>query len=603
MVNYMKKNLLWKIILVIYALNLFAKDPKHGWLRTEGPYLVNEKGNIVQLRGLSFYWSRPDWPGAAYYNEGTLNTLVDKWKCTVVRVANASMNGWDKCEVVLNAAINRGIYVIIDWHSHNAHAEQSQAISFFTEQANKYKNTPNVIFEPYNEPIVVDGDQKDGSTSAAVKTWKAIKPYLTNVTKAIRGTGAKNLIIIGTPYYCQHPQVAATDPIVDDQGKPYENVCYAFHFYAASHGPNAYYVKNRNDNTGGMEPSYLEAALGRVPIFISEWGTTHHDGGQGSNTYVDEANTDWWFKNYVNGKYKLSWCNWSASNVDASGAFAGSADNPSPSGKIVQRLLNESVDEWEPEWKTGLTGPAKDTVFNMPVSFHPAASFNRFYGAHAETVTVPYAYRDKEDRRIPGTLGYVVLKITPATEANWVAYFINSSSATKYICLRYHGKDGKGDIDFYVDDKKAGQVSLTSSESWNYAIAAVDIPTGKHTLKFDFKNTTGTAYYIEWFELKNEQKCTSTSSYSRNVVYGPSIKEPQAYSKNGNLIIALPEFRSYHTLCLIDVGGRVIERRNIKGIENNSFVLKNLIPGIYFIRVVSDKEEFVKSIIHSNLKK
>ena len=48
--------------------------------------------------------------------------------------------------------------------------------------------------------------------------------------------------------------MASNDPILDDDGKPFKNVAYAFHFYAASHGPEAYYVKQ--EGTGGYEPTF-----------------------------------------------------------------------------------------------------------------------------------------------------------------------------------------------------------------------------------------------------------------------------------------------------------------------------------------------------------
>lgn len=62
---------------------------KHGWLTTRGTNIVNKTGNIVQLRGMSFYWSTTTtgWSGYKYYNESTVNTLAADWKCTVVRAA------------------------------------------------------------------------------------------------------------------------------------------------------------------------------------------------------------------------------------------------------------------------------------------------------------------------------------------------------------------------------------------------------------------------------------------------------------------------------------------------------------------------------------
>ena len=42
--------------------------------------------------------------------------------------------------------------------------------------------------------------------------------------------------VILVPYYAQHVGVASNDPIWMIM-EPFKNVAYAFHFYAASHGP------------------------------------------------------------------------------------------------------------------------------------------------------------------------------------------------------------------------------------------------------------------------------------------------------------------------------------------------------------------------------
>lgn len=550
-----------------------AVAPKHGWLKTEKNLLLNEKGNIVQLKGLSFYWSTPGWIGIGNYNAGTVNALATDWKCTVVRAAydrnNGNDNGWNEVKTVIDAAIAKGIYVILDWHSHTAHEQASTAISFFTQKAQEYKNTPNVIFEVYNEPIVAGGgDQKDGSVENGRKTWAVIKTYLNDVTKAIRNTGAKNLIILGTPYYCQHVGVAASDPVEKSPGVPYENVAYAFHFYAASHGPEAMYVER--DKTGGMEATYLDAGVNTIPVFVTEWGTTHSDGAQG----IDEENTNWWFEKYIN-KFHLSHCNWSASSGESSSAFSGGT-NPSASGTIVKRLLNTSVDEFEPVSKTGFGGPAGDTVHNVPSNYFAAARFNKFYGTHAESSTVAYGYRDKIDRRIPGTVGYLALKVTPATDANWVSYDLKSTAASSKIALRYNTKDGKGNIDFIVDDAKVTQLSLSADTTWKTTQIPLSLTSGTHTLKLDFTGTTGTSYLIEWIEIGNGTIVAAHhNSFARSNTQALAIDYGQS--------VLLPPGHAYTGYSVIGANGRVA----LQGVLDKTSAtvdLKNLSTGMWVLK-------------------
>ncbi|MBQ4796798.1 cellulase family glycosylhydrolase, partial [Pectobacterium versatile] len=109
------------------------------------------------------------------------------------------------------------MYVIIDWHSHSAENNRSEAIRFFQDMARKYGNKPNVIYEIYNEPLQV--------------SWSnTIKPYAEAVISAIRAIDPDNLIIVGTPSWSQNVDEASRDPI---NGK---NIAYTLHFYAGTHG-------------------------------------------------------------------------------------------------------------------------------------------------------------------------------------------------------------------------------------------------------------------------------------------------------------------------------------------------------------------------------
>ncbi|HEX3019665.1 MAG TPA: hypothetical protein VHP36_05160, partial [Chitinispirillaceae bacterium] len=100
----------WLLILCL-IIPSFSETPvqRHGKLTTDGKYLLNKNGKIVQLRGMSFYWSDPSWNGDQYYTTGIVDFLVDNWKCTVLRVAYGHQAGWNLCETVINQAIKKGI--------------------------------------------------------------------------------------------------------------------------------------------------------------------------------------------------------------------------------------------------------------------------------------------------------------------------------------------------------------------------------------------------------------------------------------------------------------------------------------------------------------
>jgi endoglucanase len=586
----MNRNLILKIaagLMAVLVISLSAQTPvaKHGKLSTSGGYLLDQNGDIVQLRGMSFYWSTPSWPGYKYYNAATVNALADSWKCTVLRIAydrnNGANNGEDGVNTVLSAAIAKGIYAIIDWHSHTAQNQQADAVSYFTQKAQQYKNVPNVIFEPYNEPITFDGSTL-GTQDVAVKTWAQIKPYFKAVLQAIRDQGAENLIIVGTPFYSQFVGVAAGDPPLDKNNKPFTNVAYAFHFYSASHGPYAALVKGTGK--GGMEPSYLEPGLGQVPVFITEWGTTDNLGGQGGNSTVDEANTNWWFNGnsslgpgggYVNGKYHISWCNWSVSDFQASSAFTSGSTapnlNPSPSGAIVKRLLtSESTDTYANPAKAGLQGPAIDTVFSMPAT-HQLYRYNRYFGG-VSSATIAFSSRDTVDKRT-ATQGFTV-----SSKDSWCSFFMNFSSSISTLYVRYLLKSGSAAADVYVNSTKVGSLNFASGAYWQTVGLNANIPSGKDTLKFVFTSAPSSGFYIEW--LSN----TATSPVMISVQRKINFADAKISLLKTGFAVKLPVSHEFTSYSLIGANGRVIESSSINR-ETNEIHFNNLSNGICFIKL------------------
>jgi endoglucanase len=581
---------------VIVSVSAQTAVQKHGWLRTEGPYILNDSGNIVQLKGLSFYWSTPAWSGYGYYNEGTVDALVDSWKCTVVRAAydrnGGNNNGWDGVQKVINESIKKGIYVIIDWHSHTAQDQQGEAIQFFKEQATKYKNTPNVIFEPYNEPINAGGSS-GGTQTAAVTTWKAIKGYLTAVTQAIRDAGSKNLVVVGTPYYCQFVDVAAGDPLKDKNGKPFTNLAYAFHFYAASHGPESYYVKAGEivEGAGGMEGEYLGGAVGKVPIFVTEWGTTHSNGGQEGKTYIDGPNTDWWFERFID-KYHLSWCNWSASSFEASSAFSGGT-SPSASGQIVQKhIKNPSTDEFEPESKAGLDGPSNDSVFSFPGT-HPAAGFNRYYGAYVSAAAVPYSYRDNQDKR---TANNTCLKVGGGSTFDWARYNVKTSSACKALLVRCCPKDGGGSMEVYVDNKNVGSITLTKGKDWVTKCVDVDVGSGTHTVQFTFTDAQESGYLVEWFELSTATCATATLPADGANLIRPELRPLAVTVSKNKISIGLPYNHGFASYRLLSADGRTVSVGSIGRVQS-TVTINGVSRGLWLLQLSGESVSRVHRVV------
>jgi endoglucanase len=290
---------------------------KYGQLSVKGTQLVNAKGEPVVLAGMSFGWHNW-WP--QYWNADAVRWLRDDWKCTVLRAAMGVEpdSGYLRqpdfsrtlVKQVVDACIQNGIYVIIDWHDHNAHSHPEAAVKFFTEMAGTYGKYPNVIYEIYNEPADAD--------------WKTVKAYSEKVIAAIRAVDPDNLILVGSPHWDQDMNIAADDPITG-----FSNLLYTLHFYAATHKA---WLRERGDY----------ALKKGIALFVSEYGGCEASGDgpidmNGWNLWMD------WMD--ANG---ISWCNWCIADkretcsdlkpgATASGGW--SAEDLKESGRIARDLI------------------------------------------------------------------------------------------------------------------------------------------------------------------------------------------------------------------------------------------------------------------------
>lgn len=289
----------------------------HGALHVAGGKIVDAQSTPIALRGMSLFWSQ--W-GNAFWNAPVIGTLHTDWHATVVRAAMGVESGGyledatrekNRVITVVDAAIAEGIYVLVDWHDHNADQHEDAAKAFFAEMADRYGSSPNVVFEVWNEPVEV--------------SWSTVKSYATDVVGVIRAHGATNLVVVGSPHWSQDVDIAASDPLAD------ANVAYAIHFYA---------------NTPAHQAplrAKADVALGKgVALFASEWGTVSSDG----NGSVNESESQLWL-DYLKG-HQIGWCNWSLyDKPEAASALVQGASTSGPwnddaltaSGKFVKAAL------------------------------------------------------------------------------------------------------------------------------------------------------------------------------------------------------------------------------------------------------------------------
>lgn len=254
-------------------------------------------GQSGSIAGMSLFWSSFVEDGGKFYTTGVVETLKNDWNARLVRAAMGveTVGGYltdpasnlTRVKTVVDAAIANDMYVIIDWHTHNAEDYQPQAIQFFQDMARAYGNTNNVIYEIYNEPDCPTGTTLCGWDSKT--TWAEIKAYALPVIAAIRAIDPDNLIIVGTPFYSQFVDEASESPIND------VNVAYTLHFYAASH----------KEQERGRARTALKNG---IPLFVTEWGTVSASG----DGAMDATESDTWLQFLYDNN--ISHANWSVSD-------------------------------------------------------------------------------------------------------------------------------------------------------------------------------------------------------------------------------------------------------------------------------------------------
>lgn len=326
-------------------------------------------GAEVQVRGMSLYWSLMP-QAVEYWSEEGVSTMVRDMNIQIVRAAMATGNeDWNNgykgygsdpttqmnlMKTVVEAAIKNDIYVIIDWHSHNANEQTNSAKDFFSKMAQEYGKYDNVIFELFNEPTDV--------------SWNTIKTYADQVVSAIR-EHSDNLILVGTPRWDQNPHA----PIGNEVNDPKKNTAYTLHYYANSHCWSGSYDWSDPTWGGDCEGTKGEKAMNAgLSVFVSEWGTANSDG----NGNPDQSRNKSW-QDYMN-KHKLSWANWSASYIsEGTAAFQNGSSKTSlqytTSGNLVKGYLSSNPATYK-ACKTNV--PVISSSSTIAIPFTMAESFN-----------------------------------------------------------------------------------------------------------------------------------------------------------------------------------------------------------------------------------
>lgn len=232
--------------------------PVNGQFNVMGPVICDPEGKPFLPRGLNFFAGKT-FSGfvTPLLSDDSMAKVIDGWKLNTLRIVTCpdgvcasheyyggqTVQG-DDLDAVIAKYTQRKVVVILDYHSPllgsstgPTQAQRQFSVTWFREQANKYKNNPYVWFEPFNEPI----EEGPGISS----DWLA---FTRPVVEAVRATGSKNIMVLNTNHYGQdrwsvgggiNPAESAIltyGPQLRDQ---FGNIVFDIHLYSRWSGSSA----------------------------------------------------------------------------------------------------------------------------------------------------------------------------------------------------------------------------------------------------------------------------------------------------------------------------------------------------------------------------
>ncbi|MBU5429458.1 cellulase family glycosylhydrolase [Kineothrix sp. MSJ-39] len=363
---------------------ILARPSQNGALSVKGTQLVDEKGQAVQLRGISTHgiaWF-PD-----FVNQDAVMQLSTDWGANLFRIAMYTDENGGYCtdgdKEKLKALVTDGVeyakqadmYVIVDWHilhDSNPLTHKTEALQFFKEMTEKLKDEKHVLYEICNEP-------NSGCS------WEDIKSYANEVIPVIRENAPDAVILVGTPTWSQEIDKPQNDPITD-----YDNIMYTLHFYAATHKEDL-----RNKMVSAVEAG--------TPVFVSEYGLCDASGNGGNDLGQAQSWID------TMDQEGISYAVWSFCNKEETSALIASScqktsgftrEDLSESGKWIYDMLhtegntggsagdkkNQDTESVERDSKTSAQSQQNQTQENNTGTAENANAADQHENAAAQTV-------------------------------------------------------------------------------------------------------------------------------------------------------------------------------------------------------------------------
>lgn len=351
--------------------------------------LCDKFGNHVQLRGMSTHginWFPWDDAESTCYSQKTMNILARDWNIDVLRVSmypSSKASGLSDTEpgmtpgeiayvrsiqykrnpnkfhqmlnTFIQAAIDRDIYVLVDWHmlypvdptdhdytgpfvqSELSTGEwipsgcdasgMSKVKCYFKNVLDNFGSKSNVIYEIANEPSnIYDGN---GNLTYMFQ-WHELKSYSDGLVSYIRNNGGANSVIVAptldwcslgiADHYWESEELGVTEimnnPVLSNGSSP-DNILYTVHQYAMSQsypdqfGNIIYTPVYRDALEYASKDLDLNSSNSRLPVFVTEYGSQDVYGNKYNVGEFEE-----WSDDYIDlmNSYGTSWATWNFSD-------------------------------------------------------------------------------------------------------------------------------------------------------------------------------------------------------------------------------------------------------------------------------------------------
>jgi hypothetical protein len=222
-----------------------AAPSKSAELRVSGNRLVTAEGKVVTLQGVNIgnLSIRPDDEQKILWST---HVALEDWKANVIRLpvldsfwfgkGRGTMTANDAeayraiADKVIKIAAGKGDYVVFDLHRYLT--PDASCVAFWQDAAARYKNNPAVLFDILNEPHDTTWEvwRNGGVVEVKGKKPATIQSVgMQALVDAVRGTGAKNIIVAGGLGYAFDLTGILNGYALDDRGG--NGIMYATHFY------------------------------------------------------------------------------------------------------------------------------------------------------------------------------------------------------------------------------------------------------------------------------------------------------------------------------------------------------------------------------------